>query len=159
MVSARPETIWLARSVMTRKAWIAAVSALERVPRVLEPADQEGDEEDGERVVAGERGDDDPGVAVVLPLEPVRVGVERVAEVAVLARAPEAGDRARDRHHGEDLPPRPHAGVPRRARGVTEHLRLEAEARPRVEHPQHRRREHGEPGAERQEDSAAHVER
>ena len=27
IVSARPETIWLARSVITRKAWIAAIAA------------------------------------------------------------------------------------------------------------------------------------
>ena len=55
------------------------VGALERVARVLEPADQERDEADRERVVAGERGDDDPRVAVAELLQAVRVAVERVA--------------------------------------------------------------------------------
>ena len=40
------------------------VGALQRVAGVLEPAEQERDEHDGERVVARERGDDDAGVAV-----------------------------------------------------------------------------------------------
>ena len=48
------------------------VDALERVARVLEPADQERDEHDRERVVAGERGDDDPRVAVARCWQAVR---------------------------------------------------------------------------------------
>ena len=51
---------------------------LQGVAGVLEPADQERDEDDGERVVAGERGDDDPRVAVAELLQAVRVAVERV---------------------------------------------------------------------------------
>ena len=69
------------------------VGALERVARVAEPADQERHEHDRERVVARERGDHDAGVAVARLLQPARV--EQVAEVAVLARAADAGEQAR----------------------------------------------------------------
>ena len=53
---------------------------------------------------------------------------------------PMPGDRARERHHGDDLAPRPHAGVARRPRRVADHLHLEAEARAGVEHPDRRPR-------------------
>ena len=107
------------------------------LPAFSRPPIRNATSSDGERVVARERGDDDAGVAVRLLLQAVRVAVERVAEVADLARAAEAGDRARDRHHGEDLPADADARVPRRALGVAEHLHLEAEARALVEHPEH----------------------
>ena len=45
---------------------------------------------DGERVVPRERRDDDARVAVAVRLQAVRVGVERVQEVADLARAADA---------------------------------------------------------------------
>ncbi len=109
------------------------VDALQRVARVLQAAEQERDEADRERVVARERRDHDARVAVAGGGQAARV--ERVAEVAVLARAADAGDRAGERHHGEDLPPRAHAGVRRGARRVADHLHLEAEPRARVEHP------------------------
>ena len=60
------------------------------LPAFWSPPIRNATEHDRERVVAGEGGDDDPGVAVVLPLEPVRVGVERVPEVPDLARAAQA---------------------------------------------------------------------
>ncbi len=88
---------------------------LQGVAGVVEAADQERDEQAGERVVAGKRRDDDARVAVGLALKPVRVAVERMGEVADLARAAEPGDRTGDRHDREDLPPRPHARVARGA--------------------------------------------
>ena len=95
---------------------------------------------DSERVVAGERGDDDPRVAECRSLEPARAAVERVREVPDLARAAEAGDGARERHHRQDLPPRsacPRSAPPGR---VGDHADLEAETRSRVENPHHDRR-------------------
>ena len=129
------------------------------MPAFWRAADEERDHEDGERVVASKRGDDDAGVAVELPLEPVRVGVEGVAEVANLARAGETGDRARDPHHREDLPARAHARVARRVRRVAEHLHLEPEPCPRVEEPEPDGHEHGEREPERHRDPALDVER
>ena len=119
------------------------------LPAFSSPPIRNATSDDGERVVAGERRDDDPRVAVAELLQAVRVAVERVAEVADLARAAEAGDRARDRHHGEDLAAHANAAVARGALGVAEHLHLEPEARPLVEHPEHDRGEHREDGAER----------
>ena len=54
--------------------------ALKGVAGVLEPAEQERDHDDRERVVARERRDDDAGVAVAELLQAVRVAVERVAK-------------------------------------------------------------------------------
>ena len=67
---------------------------------------------------------------------------------------PMPGDRARERHHGDDLAPRPHAGVSRRARRVADHLRLEAEARAGVEHPDPDRDHGSEDEPERDRDRA-----
>ena len=47
------------------------VGALQREAGVLEPADEHGDEADGERVVARERRDDDPRVAEAAACRPV----------------------------------------------------------------------------------------
>ena len=58
-----------------------------------------------------------------------------MAEVAHLARAADPGDRAGEAEHGDDLPSRPHPRVARGARRVADHLRLEPEPCPRVEHP------------------------
>ena len=135
------------------------VRALQRVAGVLEPAHQERDQDDGERVVAGERGDHDSRVAVAELLQTVRVAVDGVREVADLAGTAEAGDRARERHHGEDLAADPDARVARRALGVAENLCLEPEAGPLVEHPQNDRDENGEDGAERDRDAALDIDR
>ena len=72
------------------------VGALQRVAGVLQPSEQERDEHDGERVVAGERRDDDARVAVVRLLQAARV--EHVAEVAVIWLAPPIPAIAPDRH-------------------------------------------------------------
>ena len=45
------------------------------------------------------------------------------------------------------------------AHRVAEHLHLEAEARARVQHPEQHRDQHGDPGAERQQDPALRVDR
>jgi hypothetical protein len=70
--------------------------ALEGEAGIGEAADQKRDEHDRERVVQGERSDDDAGVAVLGLLEPARI--EHVPEVADLAGARDARDPARDRH-------------------------------------------------------------
>ena len=111
------------------------VGSLQRVAGVLQAAEQHRDHADGERVVAGERRDHDPGVAAVGRGRRQTAWIERVAEVAVLTCASDTGDRAGKRHHGEDLPARAHAGIARGARRVSDHLHLEPEARARVEHP------------------------
>ena len=134
------------------------VDSLQRVARVLQRPDEKRDDDDRDRVVARKRGHDDAGVAVVLLLQAVRIRVEQVAEVADLARAAQSGDGAGDSHHREDLAPRPHAGVARRARRVSEHLRLEAEARAGVEEPEHECGEDRDPATER-EDVPARPER
>jgi hypothetical protein len=90
------------------------VRALQRVPRVLQAAEQDRDEHDRERVVAGERRDHDARIAVTHLCQPA--WVELVPEVAVLARAADARDRAGEAHDGEDLASRPHAGVARGTR-------------------------------------------
>ena len=118
------------------------VGTLQRVAGVLQAAEQERDEADGERVVAREGGDHDSGVAVARRRQPARI--ERVTEVAVLARTADARDGARERHHGEDLPAGAHAGVARCPGRVADHLHLEAEARARVEDPDQRRDDHAE---------------
>ena len=79
---------------------------------------------DGKRVVQGQGGHDDAGVAVLGLLE--APGIEHVAEVADLAGAGDAGDAARDRHHREDLPLGADARVIGRLRRVAHHAHLEA---------------------------------
>ena len=69
------------------------VGALQREPGVQEPADEHRDEADGERVVAGERRDDDPRVAERRRLQALRAAVERVRELADLARSADARRR------------------------------------------------------------------
>ena len=128
------------------------VRALQRVARVLEAAHQEGDEHHGERVVPRERRNDDARVAVVRLLQAPRV--EDVAEVPHLARAADPGDRAREAEDRDDLPPRPHARVPRSSRRVRDHLRLEPEPRPGVEDPDDDRDGDAEDEAERDRDRA-----
>ena len=59
-----------------------------------------------------------------------------------------------ERHHRDDLAPRPHAGVSRRPRRVADHLRLEAEARAGVEHPDPDRDHRSEDEPERDRDGA-----
>ena len=74
------------------------VDALQRVAGVLQAAEQERDEQDGERVVARERRDHDPGVAEPGGRQSARV--EHVPEVAVLAtrrRCPRPRPRAPSR--------------------------------------------------------------
>ena len=82
-----------------------------------------------------------------------------MAEVPVLARAAEPGDRTGDRHHRQDLPTRAHARVARGPRRVAEHLRLEAEPRSRIESPEQERDEDRDARAEGKHDSAAHMNR
>ena len=77
-----------------------------------------------------------------------------MVEVPDLGGAAEAGDAAREAHHGQDLAARAHAGVARRPRRVGDHLELEAEARVPVEHPEDDGDEHGDPDAERDRDTA-----
>src|SRR4051812_42883918 len=60
------------------------IDSLQREARVLEAAEQDGDEHDRHRVVAGKCGNDDARVAEQLLLEAARV--EQVVEVAGLAR-------------------------------------------------------------------------
>ena len=62
-------------------------------PAFSSPPISNGNEAHGERVVAGEGRDDDPRVAERGRLEPARAAVERVREVAYLARAAETSDR------------------------------------------------------------------
>src|SRR4029078_2328232 len=66
------------------------VGPLQEEPRVLQTAEEDAHQEDGERVVPAERGDDDARVAVVRALEPLRAGGEAARQVAALARAPSA---------------------------------------------------------------------
>ena len=58
-----------------------------------------------------------------------------MAKVAVLARAAEPGDRAREAHHRDDLATGAHAGVAAGPRRVADDRHLEAEARALVEEP------------------------
>ena len=115
------------------------VRSLQRVAGVQQPADEHRHETDGERVVARERRHDDARVAESRSLETGRAAVERVREVADLARPSDARDRAGDGHDREDLPACPHAGVPRSARRVGDDADLEPEPHPRVEHPERER--------------------
>ena len=72
------------------------VRPLERRAGVLEAAEQEGDEDDRERVVAREGRDDDARVAVAVRSQAVRVGVERRAR-SRRSGSPRRGRRARRR--------------------------------------------------------------
>src|SRR5207245_11317139 len=110
-----------------------------------------------ERVVPAEGGDPNAGVAVAGLGQPARI--EQVSEVAVLARAAEPGDRAREAYDRDDLPPRAHARIARRARRVADHLELEAEARPFVQHPKERSDEDRNEEPERQPDPVERPER
>src|SRR4051812_49881853 len=85
------------------------VGSLQCEARVLQPAEQERDEADSERVVARERGDDDAGVAIRRRREAARI--ERVSEVAVLARPADARAPAAEPHHREALAPRAQAAA------------------------------------------------
>ena len=131
------------------------VGPLQRVPGVEQSPDEHGDEADGERVVARERRDDDAGVAERRRLQAGRTAVERVREVADLARAADAGDRSRQGHHREDLPARPHARVPRRARRVGHDAHLEPEAHARVQDPHGKRNGKADEEAERDDHRGA----
>ena len=71
------------------------IGPLEREAAVLQPAEQHRHDAYREWVVAGERGDDDSRVAEGGGLKAVRAAVERVREVADLARAAETSDGAR----------------------------------------------------------------
>src|SRR5439155_1528981 len=51
-----------------------------------------------------------------------------MAKVPVLTGASDPRDRTGEAHDGEDLPPCPHSRITARARGVRNHLHLEAEA-------------------------------
>src|SRR2546430_9174280 len=60
-----------------------------------------------------------------------------MAKVPVLTGASDPRDRTGEAHDGEDLPPCPHSRITARARGVGNHLHLEAEARSYVQDPDH----------------------
>src|SRR5262249_25113417 len=103
------------------------VGALEVEARVLEPAQKDRDQADGERVVAAEGGEDDSAVAEVRALQALWACVEDMGEVTHLAGAADPGDTARNRHYREDLPSRPHPGIAGGPLRVADHAHLEAE--------------------------------
>src|SRR5919109_2039606 len=107
------------------------VDPLQREARVLEPAQEHRDETDGQSVVAGESGNDDPCVAEGGSLETDRI--ERMREVADLAGTSDPGERPRDSHHREDLAARPDSRGARGTLRVGDHAHLETEARAGVQ--------------------------
>ena len=118
---------------MTPTRPVGKSAPCKREAGVLQAAEQQRHEHDRQRVVTGKRSDDDARVAVVRRAEAARI--ELVAKVAVLARAAETGDRAREAHDRHDLATRAHSRIPAGTRRVADHLNLEAEPRTRVEHP------------------------
>src|SRR5207237_9782749 len=107
---------------------------------VRESANAEGDDHPGEGIEAGERRDHDARIAEARLLQ--AAWIENMPKITDLARAADAGERPRKRHHGHDLSPSPDAGVVGRRPRVADDPGLETKSGPRVDQPQCGGRDH-----------------
>ncbi len=126
------------------------VRTLQAVAGVGESAEEDRDDHRSQRVGAGQCGDHDAHVAEPALLQ--ATWIQRVGEVPDLACSTDAGDAARQHHHGDDLAPSAHPRVACRGRRVPDGEDLEAEPRAGVDELEDDGEPHAQDEAQRDDD-------